>query len=68
MPAAEPAPVPDDDELSAHSRHAIALVRLQGYEPDDEDLQDFADLDAGRITPEEAIARLDARYKHGQAS
>lgn len=51
-----------DEDLSPASRHALALVRLQSYEPTPELLTIMAQLDAGEITTEEALAAVDNMF------
>lgn len=43
------------EQLSPASQHALALTRLQGFEPDQAFLEILERLDRGEITHDEAV-------------
>ncbi len=51
--------------LSAESQHGLALNSLQGFEPTAEFLEVLADLDAGLIDEDEALARAAVLARRG---
>jgi hypothetical protein len=51
--------------LSAESQHGLALNSLQGFEPTPEFLEVLADLDAGLIDEDQALARAAVLARRG---
>lgn len=51
--------------LSDASQHAIALIQLQGHEPSSDLIAILEGLDSGQLSDDDAIAKLDAKYKRG---
>ena len=54
-----------EKNLSAASKHALALTRLQGHEPTAQHIELLARVDSGELTPDQAIQEILAHWSGG---